>query len=272
MSMKRSLVYLVLLVFAGLSLYPAVWMGLTSLRTNRELFAAPWGLPERLLWGNYVRIFHQSPILRYFLNSLVVSSTSTFLILIVSSMLAYPLARFKFRGRNFLFYLIIAGLALPAHISLIPILVLLKGIHLNDTYLALIGPYVGFGLPFSVLVIRSFFLTIPRDFEDAAKLDGCSAHGIFWKILLPMIKPALAVVVIFNFMTNWNEFLFALTFIQRRQLKTLPVGLMDFAGEFATDWVGVSAGFTIATIPVIVIYCIFQKDLLRAVRFGAIKG
>jgi raffinose/stachyose/melibiose transport system permease protein len=258
-TIRQVLVYIVLVLFALLSLFPGVWMIITS-------------LPKHFMLDNYVGILRESMIPKYFLNSVLVSSISTVSIAILAAMLAYPLARFTFKLRNGLFYLLVAGLALPAHISLIPILVLLKTAHLQDTYLALIGPYVGFGLPFGVLVLRSFLLTLPRDYENAARLDGLSAHGIFWRIMVPMISPSLAVVVIFSFVSNWNEFLFALTFIQKKALMTLQVGLMDLVGEFTTNWVGISAALTIATIPMLIVYLAFQRQLLTALRFGGLKG
>ncbi len=255
-----------------LAFYPLIWMGFTSLRTNPELYANPWGLPTRLNFENYAKVWQTSPIPTYFLNSLIVSSISTFLILLLSSMAAYAFSRLKFPGSNALFYAFLGFYFIPPHIALIPLFFVLKALHLKNTYFVLIGPYVAFALPFSTLLIRGFMVSIPGELIDAALIDGCSKFGIFYRIMLPLSKPVLAVVTVFQFVSCWNEYLFALAFIHKRKLMTLPVGLMDFVGEFHTDWVAMAAGLTIATVPIIVVYVLFQRQIMQGMTAGALKG
>jgi raffinose/stachyose/melibiose transport system permease protein len=263
---------LCLLLLLLLTFYPLIWMVLTSLRTNPELFANPWGLPSSLNFDNYIKVWQTSPIPTYFLNSFIVSTISTFLILLFSSMAAYAFSRLKFPGSNVLFYVLLSFYFIPRHIALIPLFFVLKGLHMLDTYLALIGPYVAFALPFSTLLIRGFMVSIPSELIDAALIDGCSKLGIFYKIVLPLSKPALAVVTVFQFLSTWNEYLFALAFIHSGELKTLPIGLMDFVGEFTTNWVAMAAGLTLATIPVIIVYILFQPQIRQGMTAGALKG
>jgi raffinose/stachyose/melibiose transport system permease protein len=187
-------------------------------------------------------------------------------------MAAYAFSRLKFPGSNVLFYAFLAFYFIPPHIALIPLFFVLKALHLQNTYFVLIGPYVAFALPFSTLLIRGFMVSIPGELVDAALIDGCSKFGIFHRIMLPLSKPVLAVVTVFQFVSCWNEYLFALVFIHKRNLKTLPVGLMDFVGEFHTDWVAMAAGLTIATIPIIVVYVLFQRQIMQGMTAGALKG
>lgn len=255
-----------------LAFYPLIWMGFTSLRTNPELYANPWGLPSRLNLENYVKVWETSPIPTYFLNSLIVSSVSVFLIVLLSSMAAYAFSKLRFPGSNVVFYAFLAFYFIPPHIALIPLFFVLKAFHLQNTYLVLIGPYVAFALPFSTLLIRGFMVSIPGELIDAALIDGCSKFGIFHRIMLPLSRPVLAVVTVFQFLSCWNEYLFALAFIHKRNLKTLPVGLMDFVGEFHTDWVAMAAGLMIATIPIIIVYVLFQRQIIQGMTAGALKG
>jgi raffinose/stachyose/melibiose transport system permease protein len=255
-----------------LAFYPLIWMVFTSLRTNPELYSNPWGLPSSLNIENYVKVWKTSPIPTYFLNSLIVSTISTFLVLLLASMAAYGFSRLKFPGSNVLFYAFLAFYFIPPHIARIPLFFVLKALHLQNTYFVLIGPYVAFALPFSMLLIRGFMITIPSELIDAALIDGCSKFGIFYRIMLPLSRPILAVVAVFQFVSFWNEYLFALAFIHKRALMTLPVGLMDFVGEFHTDWAAMAAGLTIATIPIIVVYVIFQRQIMQGMTAGALKG
>lgn len=255
-----------------LAFYPLIWMAFTSLRTNPELYTRPWGLPTKLNLENYVKVWETSPIPTYFLNSFIVSVISTSLILLLSSMAAYAFSRLKFPGSDVLFYALLAFYFIPPHIALIPLFFVLKALHLQNTYFVLIGPYVAFALPFSTLLIQGFMVSIPGELIDAALIDGCSKFGIFHRIMLPLSKPVLAVVTVFQFVSCWNEYLFALVFIHERNLKTLPVGLMDFVGEFHTDWVAMAAGLTIATIPIIIVYILFQRQIMQGMTAGALKG
>jgi raffinose/stachyose/melibiose transport system permease protein len=263
---------LFLFLLLVLAFYPLVWMAITSVRTNRELYANPWGLPTNLNFETYAKVWETSPIPTYFLNSLIVAVVSTVLILLFSSMAAYAFSRLKFRGSNVLFYSLLAFYFIPPHIALIPLFFVLKALHIQNTIFTLIGPYVAFALPFSTLLIRGFMVSIPGELVDAALIDGCSKFGIFRRIMVPLSTPVLAVVAVFQFVSCWNEYLFALAFIHKRALKTLPVGLMDFVGEFSTDWAAMAAGLTIATIPIIIVYVIFQRQIMQGMTAGALKG
>lgn len=265
-------VNLFLFVLFAWAVYPLIWQFLTSFRTNVDLFANPWGLPTSFSLGNYVKVWNASPLPRYFLNSLIVSATSTVFILLFSSMAAYAFARLKFPGSTILLMFLLSLYFVPPHIALIPLLVMLKRLGLVDTYFALILPYIAFAIPFSTILIRSFILGLPQELIDAALVDGCSKIRLFFSIVLPVIRPILAVVLVVQFVTCWNEYLFALVFLHSREVKTLPVGLLDFVGEYFTDWVATAAGLTLATIPVLIVYLVFRNQIISGMTAGAIKG
>ncbi len=268
---SRFLLYFLLIVWLVVSIYPIIWVALTSFRTNADVITNPWGFPKSFLWGNYFNAIEKSNIPRYFLNSVVVSCSSVALILLVSSMAAFTFARLKFKFRDTLFYITLLGLGIPPQIALVPLFIVNLKLGIANTYLALIGPNVAFNLPFGIMIIRAFMLTIPHELEEAAFLDGCSRFRMFWEIFFPLSMPALSVVGVFTFVGTWNEYLFALSFITDPKLKTLTVGLSDFIGEFVTQWPLMAAGMVISTIPMILIYLFMQDKLTKAMTVGAVK-
>jgi|SRR5271157_5587495 len=270
-NIKQSPLYIMLLLWLAVSIYPILWVISTSFRTNSDVISNPWGLPSTFNWSNYVTVLFKSSIPRYFLNSVIVSGSSVFLILLISSMAAYAFARLKFPLRDILFNVVLLGLGIPLQIALVPLFIVNLKLGISNSYLALIGPDVAFSLPFGIMVIRSFMLTIPKELEEAAILDGCDRYTSFWKIVLPISLPALSVVAVFSFVGIWNEYLFALSFINDPNLKTLPIGLYDFIGEFTTQWPLLAAGMVIATLPMIVFYIFMQDKLNRAMTVGAFK-
>lgn len=254
------------------ALYPLIWQLINSFRTNKELFANPWGFPESISFMNYVKAWSTSPLSTYFKNSFIVATISVIMVMLISSMAAYGLSRLKFRGSNFVLLLLTSLYFVPQHIALIPLLILLRVFGLVDTYFGLILPFVAFAIPFSTILIRSFILGLPQDLLDAAQVDGCSKIGVFFRIVLPVIKPILAVVFVVQFVASWNEYLFALVFLHSRKVKTLPVGLLDFVGEYLTDWGAIAASLTLATIPVVIVYLIFRNQIISGMTAGSIKG
>jgi raffinose/stachyose/melibiose transport system permease protein len=268
---SRVFLYFLLIVWLVVSIYPIFWVALTSFRTNADVITNPWGFPKSFLWGNYLNAIEKSNIPRYFLNSMVVSCSSVALILLVSSMAAFTFARLKFKFRDPLFYITLLGLGIPPQIALVPLFILNLKLGISNTYLALIGPNVAFNLPFGIMILRAFMLTIPHELEEAAFLDGCSRFRMFWEIFFPLSMPALSVVGVFTFVGTWNEYLFALSFISDEKFKTLTVGLSDFIGEFVTQWPLMAAGMVISTVPMILIYIFMQDKLTKAMTVGAVK-
>jgi len=255
-----------------LATYPLVWMVYTGLKTEQEILANIWSLPAQPRWANLAECWVSGQLGRAYLNSLVVGVVSGAVAVLIAAAAGYVFARLCFRGRQVLFYLFLLGMMIPVHATLVPLNRLLEGLGLRGTYLALIGPYVGFALPVSIYILRGFFEQMPRELEEAARLDGCSAFGVFWHVALPTARPALATVVIFNFVTMWNEFAFALTFLKGTHLRTLPLALYQFSDEAGMFVSKTSAAITLSVVPLLLVYFFAQKHIIRGLTAGAVKG
>jgi raffinose/stachyose/melibiose transport system permease protein len=254
-----------------IALYPLIWVATNSFKTDLQLFEHSWSLPKEWHWENYARAW-KFGIAKYILNSVLVTVVAVLINITISMMAAYALARYQFKGRNMLLYFILGGLMLAPEVSLIPLFRILTTLKIYDTYLAMILPNVAFGLPFTTFLIRSYMLGLPRDYEEAAVIDGASALSVFWHVIVPLCRPILASAMLLDAMRVWNEFMFALTFIVSDNLKTMPLGLMSFAGALREQWTVVMAGIIISAIPMIALYLLTQKQFIRGLAAGGIKG
>lgn len=270
---SKTLRHATLLAFLLVGGYPLVWMAFNAVRTEGDVRRSPFGLPTEPTLANVRRVIGSGQFGRAYWNSAVIAAASVAAATAFSALAAYAFARMRFRGRNALFMLFLAGMMIPIHVTLIPLNRLMSPgmLNLKDTYWALIGPYVGFALPVSVLILRGAFEGVPRELEEAARLDGCSAWGVFLKVALPMVRPALATVVIFNALTMWNEFAFALTLMTETEMHTLPLALWQFRSEFSAVVSETCAALCIAVLPLIVVYCLAQRHIVRGLTAGALK-
>lgn len=270
---KKAIVQVFLLIYAVIQIYPLIWVVLFSLKGNNEIFGGNIaGLPKTWKFENYVNAFKQAKILDYFFNSVLVTVATIILVIIFSAMAAYAIERMIWKGRGLAMKVILLGMMVPIHAALLPLFMVLKNAHLLNTYWALIIPYVAFGLPMGVYIIGSFFASIPRELEEAAAIDGCGIYRIWGTIMLPLVKPALATVAIFTYISSWNELMFAVTFISKKEYKTITVGIMSMIGTFTTKWGEIGAGLVIATIPTILIYLLLSEQVQKSLVAGAVKG
>lgn len=267
----RGIIFLMLIAFSVSILYPLFWMFINAFRTNQELFLYTWDLPEKWLWSNYLKAWKVG-VGRYFLNSVFVTSISTFLTVLISSMAAFPLSRFSFKGRHFILMAIISGLMLAPQVSLVSLFKLLQTLGIYNTYLALIIPYVAYRIPFIVFLIWAYFISLPKEIEESAYIDGCSDWLLFWKIILPMSKPIIATSALLSARVFWNEFMFALVFIEKDKLKTIPVGLMNLKSNLATDWTVLLAALATSALPIIILFLVLQRHFVRGLTMGGVKG
>jgi len=267
--LRHAALVLFLLVFG----YPILWMGMSALRSDRAVRSAPFAIPRRPTGGNFALVLRSGGFGRAYLNSLVVVVGSVALAVAVSAPAGFAFARMRFRGREVVFMMFLAGMMIPVHVTLIPLNRLMSagGLNLKNTLFALMGPYVGFSLPVSILILRGAFEGVPRELEDAARMDGCSRWGFFLRVCLPLVKPALATVVIFNFLTLWNEFAFALTLISDQAHRTLPLALWQFKGERGMDIAQTCAALCVAVLPVLFVYVVGQRHIIRGLTAGAVK-
>ncbi|HEX7714247.1 MAG TPA: carbohydrate ABC transporter permease, partial [Bacillota bacterium] len=262
---KQILTYLILTLIAIITLVPLAWALSSSLKTHSEIYAFPpqW-IPKVLNWSNYVRAWTMVPFGRFLLNSLYMSSTVTIMQLIVSSLAAYAFARLRFPGRDTLFLLYLGAMMIPGQVLIIPNFILMRFFGWIDSYKALILPEVfNMFTIFCTFLLRQYFLTLPGELEDAAKIDGCSRFQTFIRIIMPLSKPALATVAIFAFKDQWNNFLWPLIVINTPEKMPIQVGLTFFRGEFNTEWEVLLAGTIIALIPVIILFLFGQKYFVK---------
>lgn len=269
--MSSVLIYAVLIAQAISVLYPLAMMLILSMKTKAEIFMRPLGLPSSPSLDNYIRAWHAARFDLFFRNSAFVSVASVTLILLVSSMASYVLARHRFYGRSFIQVLFLFGLMLSMRLCIIPLFNLIASLGLNDSHLALILIYTAGQLPFSVFMLTNFFQTIPIEIEEAAYLDGCSHMGVYARIILPLMRPALSTVGIFTFVSIWNDFFYPLVFIRTSELRTLPLGIAMFVGEYNTEWGLLFAGITMAVIPTVVVYLTMSRQFIEGLSAGAIK-
>ncbi len=222
--------------------------------------------------ANFQTVFQDAPILRHLLNSLVITASSVALVVLLGSLAAYGFSRVSFRGKEACFYLLILTLMLPIPGLIVPLFQINKQLGMLDSYLGLILPYTALGTPFAIIVLRSFFDTLPREMEEAATIDGCSLFGIWWRIIMPLSWPAVSVVVIFQFMTSFNEFILALVTIDQVELKPLTLVPLIYAGQFMARPGVMFAVLTLITLPVILVYVLMQRFMIHGLTSGGVKG
>jgi ABC-type glycerol-3-phosphate transport system permease component len=261
--------YVFLAGYSVLILVPLLWMVVASLKTRGELFTKPFSMPSKLNWDGYRHAF-AGGLPHYLGNSLVVTAASVGLIIAIGGAAAYALARMRFLGRSVVYGLLIAAYAIPIHGILVPLYDTLVKLDLTNNYLGLILPYVTFGLPFAISVLYAFFIDFPSEIIEAAQLDGCSDFGVLWRIVAPLSAPAIASVAIFQGVQIWNEFLLALVVISDDSLKTVPLGLVAFRGNYVSDWNAILASITVTSAPMLILFIAFQKQFIRGFA-GAAK-
>ena len=268
---RKTLSYVGLSAGAVVMLVPFIWMLSTSLKNGAAVFVYPpqW-LPDPLVWSNYADVVRIMPFLRYVLNTTFVAGSVTLLQLVVSSLAAFAFARLRFPGRDRLFLAYLATLMVPGQVTLIPNFLIVKYLGWIDTYQALIIPQVFSA--FGTFLLRQFFLTIPRELDDAARIDGASAFGFFRRILMPLSTPALATLGVFTFTAQWNNFLWPLIVINDVQMRTLTVGLRALVGQYTVQYPLLMAGSVIALVPMVVVFLLAQRAFVRGIALTGLGG
>jgi ABC-type glycerol-3-phosphate transport system permease component len=263
--------FVVLLVLAAVMLYPFVWMVLTSLRPSNTVFGGPF-IPAHFTASAYGKAWNQIDLGRHFLNSLVISVLTVAGTLAVATVAGYAFAKLRFPGKNVLYFMLLSTLMMPATALIIPLYLQLKSFHLLDQQGGLILLYIGGAAPFAMFLTRAFFETLPNELIEAARVDGGGEWTIFWRVMLPLARPGIATVVIFQFLSTWNEFLYANTVIQTTGKLPLQPMLFSLAGQYATNWPVLTAALTLSIIPIIVVYVRMQRQFVAGLTLGAVKN
>jgi multiple sugar transport system permease protein len=269
--LTKLLTYAALTVFGISMLFPFLWMLSTSLKEPSQVFAASLNIwPHPAIFQNYVDAWNSIPFGRFYVNSLFIAVCVTVGQVVTSSMAAYAFSRLKFPGRDNIFFAYLATMMIPGMVTTIPVFILMKKLAWLDTYRALILPAIF--TAYGTFMLRQFFMTLPSELEDAAKIDGCSLWRIYWQIILPLCKPALATLATFTFLGNWQSFIWPLIVTSTEEMKTLPVGLSYFQDMYGTNWTLLMAGSVIVLVPALIVFIFNQRFITKGIALSGLKG
>lgn len=270
---KRIILYLILIALAVIFIVPMFTLLATALKSKKDFFSgiSLFSLPTHIAWDNFTKSITKGRLMTYMKNDLIISMLKVPLGIFVEALAAFALTRLNIKHKTGLFIFFLIGMMLPMQTALVPINVIYSKLGLINTYFGLFYVYVGFGISYGILILRGFFRGIPKDIDEAAHIDGCTKWRLFWNIILPIAKPAVATLVITDFLATWNEYLLASVIINDNTKKTVPVGIMTFVGEHGTDYGYLCAGVLLSVIPVMMIYLMFQRYFVEGMA-GAVKS
>lgn len=265
---------LILWAYSIMVAAPFIWTIYTSFKTSREFYESPWSLPAKPVFDNYVNAFVKARIGDYFLNSVILTAAGLLIVTVLAVMTAYVLARFRFPFVRLFRGIYLIGLFLPAIFGIVPLFQLMKKLHIYDTVLGLSFVDAMYFLPYTVFIMMGFFATIPKEYEEAAIMDGCTHFGVLWRVMVPLAKPAVLTTVIFNTLSFWNEYVMSLVMIKTDAKKTITVGLVNImeVQKYATDWGALFAGLVIVMVPTFIVYILMQDKITDGLAAGGIKG
>ncbi|HNX64210.1 MAG TPA: carbohydrate ABC transporter permease [Oscillospiraceae bacterium] len=264
--------YIILGIWTIVDIFPIYWMITFSLKDNAEIFGDNIiGLPKNWIFQNYVEAFNTGNMKLYFFNSILVTFCTILLTVIFSLMACYALTRLEWRGRKLINNIFMLGLTVPIHAAIIPVFVILRNLKMTNSYQALIIPYTAFALSMGIMIFSGFIGNVPKQLEEAACIDGCGMFGIFFRVVLPLMRPAISAVAIFTFLQAWNELMFAVVFVSDSKYRTLTVGIQTMSGSYTTKWGPIGAALVIATLPTLFVYSFMSKKIQGSLIAGAIK-
>lgn len=268
----KILLYVILIFLTLVWIAPIFTLVATAVKSKKDLYnnIGLFALPDKIAWSNFVTAVTKGRLIGYMKNGAIISCLKVPLGIVVEALAAFALTRLNIKHKTGIFIFFLIGMMLPMQSALVPINVIYSRLNLLNTYFGLFYVYVGFGISFGILILRGFFRTIPKEIDEAGYIDGCSKFRLFWNIILPMSKPAIATLIITDFLATWNEYLLASVIINDNTKKTVPVGLMTFIGEHSTDFSLLCAGVLVSIIPVMIVYLVFQRYFVEGMA-GAVK-
>lgn len=271
---RRSLhipYYAFMAVISCIFFYPMIWLVLSSFRQNRDIFTTPFALPERINLRNWAEAWKIGNMSTYALNSVIVTSATIACILLFAGLAAFAFSKLRFKGSSTLMMLFVFGLFMPLQSFFIAQSYIFEELNLKDSYLGLILPYIGIGLPLAVFLLKAYLDSVPKELMEAARIDGCGDLTLFARIIFPLLIPSMATVGIFSALNTWNELLLAMLYIQNDALKTIPVGLLAFSSRYVTDYKLLFSALALITIPMILLYVFFHRYIVAGLTEGALK-
>jgi len=269
----KVILWIVLIIVAVIQLFPLIWLIDFSLGSSNEMFTN--GLliiPEKIRWDNYVKAFVDGNFLHYLRNSILINTLAVVLVVIISIMAAFACQRMKWKLSGVVSTLLVLGMMIPIHATLLPNYKIYNSLHLTDTIWALLIPYVAFSLPQGMFLMTGFLQSVPKELEEAAVMDGCGIYRIVFQVVTPLLKPSMATVAIMTFLNNWNEFMMASTYLSSPKWKTLPFSVLEFTGEYSSNYAVQFAVMALTAAPAVIIYVILNKHITKGVAMGAVKG
>lgn len=264
--------YVVLVFFSLLILVPLMVTVMGGFKSNPELMLTPFSLPTTWHVENYIEILQGNTFWQQLFNSTFIMIGTSIGVVVLASMAAFVFSRIRFRGRELVFAFMTLGLLFPIAVAILPLYITLRQSGLVDTHWGIILPQVAFALPLNILILRGFFAAVPMELEEAAAIDGCGSIGFFWRILLPLVRPALAAVVVLTMVASWNNFFLPLLVLNTEALYTLPLGIMQFQGQYGSDWARVMAYISLSLVPTIIFYLLAERQIVAGLTAGAVKG
>lgn len=272
-SIGKIILWIVLIIVAVIQLFPLIWLIDFSLGSSNEMFTN--GLliiPEKIRWDNYVKAFVDGNFLHYLRNSILINTLAVLLVVVISIMAAFACQRMKWKLSGLVSTLLVLGMMIPIHATLLPNYKIYNTLHLTDSIWALLIPYVAFSLPQGMFLMTGFLQSVPKELEEAAVMDGCGIYRIVFQIVTPLLKPSIATVAIMTFLNNWNEFMMASTYLSSPKWKTLPFSVLEFTGEYSSNYAVQFAVMALTAAPAVIIYIILNKHITKGVAMGAVKG
>lgn len=264
--------YVALTLFALLCIYPIIWLLLGSFKTNSELYANPWGLPESLDFTNFFQAIEQGNILQYFKNSVIVSASTVVISVVLGAMVSYAITRMDWKLSKVTMNLFLLGMMIPVYAMIVPLFNMFNKMGILNTHLAVIIPNVAISMPMAIFIMTGFMASLPRELEEAAVIDGCNIFQIFLKVILPISKTPIVTVAVVTFINVWNDLLLPQIFLTDASKMTLPVGLTEFQGMYATNYVVQIAAVILTIIPSVIVYIMLHKQIMEGMVAGAVKG
>lgn len=269
----KIILWIVLVMVAVIQLFPLIWLVDFSLGSSNEMFTN--GLliiPEKIRFDNYVKAFVDGNFLHYLRNSVLINTLAVILVIFISIMAAFACQRMKWKLSGFVSTLLVLGMMIPIHATLLPNYKIYSALHLTDTIWALLIPYVAFSMPQGMFLMTGFIQSLPKELEEAAVMDGCGIYRIVFQIVTPLLKPSIATVAIMTFLNNWNEFMMASTYLSTPTWKTLPFSVLEFTGEYSSNYAVQFAVMALTAAPAVIVYVILNKHITKGVAMGAVKG
>lgn len=264
--------YIVLGIFTILCLYPLLWLFLSSFKTNTELYANPWGLPEQFRLDNYVQAITEGHILQYFGNSVIIAVSAVLVAVVLSSMVSYAITRMEWRLSKLTLNIFLLGMMIPVYAMVVPLFSMFNRMGLLNTHLAVIIPHIAIAFPMAIFIMTGFMGSLPKEMEEAAVMDGCNIYQIFFKIIMPISKSSIVTVAVVTFINIWNDLLLPQIFLTDSSKMTLPVGLTEYQGQYATNYVAEIAAVIITIVPSVIVYIWLHRHIMEGMVAGAVKG